>query len=226
MTSKEKLPTSRWLANLKEELIARGWATPSISYPSAKCMFYQCMDGLILSLIVETSRRYKETFTASFYLGQTFSWPLAGGDCPPDAYRRIGDLLRHEEYGELNLAEPRSTADVDAWWTGYSSSTLSGLVEAISRGRTRFLAQPGLAESVNASATLSRRFEDVSQVRKLAPNEACLAMPANVKKNPAVPAEWYSVATRVLGDRVTPERVKWVAEDAWNYENTSGPCEA
>lgn len=214
------MSSARWFSELTQFLQKEGWRPAPVREPSARLMFYKWVDGLLLTLAIETSKRHRDTITASFYLGQTFSWPLLGGDIPGASYARIGRFLRHDEYSDLSLPPPPSAELIDVWWTGYYPRTLDGFVEAIRRALPRFLAQPGLADGARNSRTMQKRLQQVSKVRENARQVvAGEAPPPKVKVNSAVPMHWYSVAARILGDDATTDRIKWVTEDAWNYEH-------
>src|SRR5690606_16163780 len=132
-------------------------AVASVHDPGAAMMFYRREDGFVLQVALEYSRRYSERFTASFYLARSFSWPLAGGDSPSIAYRRIGALLPPDELVNYGIEDPKA----EVWWHGFNGEQAGLFAQAVDRAQQIFLTQSGLREKVMNSHVLNEHFEQV-----------------------------------------------------------------
>ncbi len=81
------------IGSIHEHLAGTGYRRLPIK-KDASALFFKPVSGLILTLGVEVSRRYSQTFTGSFYLAPTFSWAYAPPNgFPLKGFRRIGECL-------------------------------------------------------------------------------------------------------------------------------------
>lgn len=211
-----------WFSRLTANLIAEGWQQLAIKLWPARMVFFKQVSQLFLTLAIETSKSDGPKVTASFYLAPSFSWPLAGGDFPPQAYLRVGELLSHTEYQHLGLPAPISTEDIDAWWPGYSDRSLKGITDAIRLAEPRFLKQEGIEGLVMNCKRLQQHLALVHKAISATGGGKRADVPKKTKIDQSVPVEWYHAAAWVLaelGENPTPEKVKFIAEDAWCLKN-------
>lgn len=219
-----------WLTKLAKNLIAEGWRQLAIKLWPARLVLFKRVNQIFLTLAIETSKSDGPKVTASFYLAPSFSWPLAGGDFPPQAYLRVGELLSHDEYPHLGLPPPISSEDIDAWWPEYNERSLKGITDAIRLTEPRFLQQDGIEGLAMNCERLQQHLTLVRKVISLsAGGEGAATMvpmvPQKTKIDPSVPISWYHVAAGVLAERgecPTSEKVKFIAEDAWCINEARG----
>jgi hypothetical protein len=215
-----------WFTRLKATLVTEGWQPLAIKLWPARLIFFKRVNRLFLTLAIETSRSDGPKVTASLYLAPSFSWPLAGGDYPSQAYLRVGELVSHDEYPHLGLPAPISEDDIDAWWPGYSERSLVGLASAIKLAESRFLQQAEIESLVENSERLQGHLKLVYETMSALAGGRLGPLPHKIKIDPSVPLEWYQAAARVLalrGEIVRSEKVKFIAEDAWCLASATAP---
>jgi hypothetical protein len=202
-------------------LTKEGWGIVPLTEAPATRLYYRRVDGLVLLMALETSRRDRTRFTGSFYLGRSFTWSYAVDDFPRDAYRRIGHFIQGTERADLGLPQAANEA-VEAWWTGFSEENLDGLARAIAVGFPRFLSQTEIADRVLQSRVLSEHARLLASVQRAVAEQRGIDEPPGVKHDGAVPLSWYRAASQVARDEGNvwhnKDGVKFIAEDAWCCE--------
>lgn len=192
--------------------------------PTTGCaaLFWKRVEDLNLTLGFEFSTRYKDRFTASWYLAQSFHWGYMLPGFPTEAYRRVGATLPQSMRAELLESEFAKVGAVDAWWIGFNSRSMEAFLEAVRLDEPRFLAQPGLLERIHNCPEMQEHVGLVSRTKTLA-KELTIA-PRGMRHQsrsyfPAVPPPYYwaaeTVLTEVLPKLVSPKYVELVAIDTW-----------
>jgi hypothetical protein len=195
----------------------------------AAAIYYKAIDGLFLTLGVEFSTRYDDRFTGSFYLSRSLEWAYVVRGFPMEAYQRIGHFLDSAE--RHRLLDPIFTEPgvVDAWWIGFTDSTVSAFVEAVRLTESRFLGQDGIRDAVLQSEGLKRHRDLLDEVARTtaaltAPPDVLIAQP---KRYPAgVDPKWFWAAEVIISSRrpelLKPEYITLVALDAWRVVALAG----
>ena len=174
---------------------------------------------LRLILGVEYHRFYDDTFTASLYLGRTFTFALHTATYPRrTGFRRVGELVPH-------LESP------DHWWHGFVEDNVNQFLAAIPTFESRFLAQPGLLTAVAEEPELTRREEMIERIAQVTHSLASES-PGDLVNQPRrypreLPPQWFWAAEIVLRthgnseDRAAGQhKVLMLGLDAWRCFET------
>jgi hypothetical protein len=169
-------------------------------------------DTLVLSLGVESSARYKERFTGSYYLSRSFIWGYVLPGFPKDAYIRVGHLLSSEERAHFLDSQWNAAGVIDAWWSGYSPTSVARFLSAISATMPRITENLKLRKEVEACASLTQHVDIVRHVGQSLDE----AVPLEGKKPPS---QFLFAARAAINALSAPYRsrayVELVARDAW-----------
>ncbi|NDV78468.1 hypothetical protein [Dysgonomonas sp. 511] len=104
-------------------------------------IFYKELDnGMVLSLAIERSRLYSNTFTCSFYMAVSYTWPLHTPEfLPSEAYQRIGSLLDLSQKKVLSSREYWYVNDL--WWKIDIIEELDVFFDAIKIADKKFITE-------------------------------------------------------------------------------------
>ena len=203
-------------------LKAMGYYEIEGALTGSAALFYKQFSGLILTLGLELSTRYKEKFTASFYLSPSFHWSYLPKGFPKAAYQRIGRFLTIEERLRLldrSFSEP---GVLDAWWGGFQEDVVRHFLEAVQLSEPRFLEQPGLINEILSCEEIIKHMDMISQTISTANNlkEKPSGLSAQPRRLAAkTPAQYFWAAEIVLStsepDLVSSSYVQLLAVDAW-----------
>jgi hypothetical protein len=162
---------------------------------------------------IETSRQYADQITGSFYLGHSCAWGFASPDYPEAGYRRMRQFLSDSEQDALGMMQ--------GWLGELGPNACAQFADAVVRSYPRYLAQPGLFESIRASRLLLRNRHLLERVQQVAQssNATTLPVPAGVKFTAVVPPHWYAAAATVAAldepDMNNKHGIRHLGEHAW-----------
>jgi hypothetical protein len=175
--------------------------------------FVQAVDsGLVLTLGLESSVRYKERFTGSYYLSRSFIWGYIVPAFPQQAFVRVGHLLTPEERGRLLVPRSAAPGVKDAWWLDYSSASVASFLSAVSTTLPRIRGDATLRRHVEECAALAQHMAVVQRAERLVDR----TVPLEGKKPPS---QFLFAARASVHDANAPHRtdayLRLVAKDAW-----------
>ena len=179
----------------------------------AVALFYKPFEDLVLSLGIETSKRYVDRFTGSFYLSRSFSWAYMPPWFPRKAYARIGHFLSAEERSQLLEKEFTGHGVVDAWWIA-DEEGVRHFSKAVAVAEKRFLAQHEIVDALRGNVDLDAYISIL---------DAIAARAGSVSTERAggrdMPIAWHVAAEVVLRQRgeqfPKATLVDLVSTDAW-----------
>jgi hypothetical protein len=221
------MKTFTLLGSLAEHLTDLGYQKLPIKKGGAAALFFKKGDGVFLTLGIEAFRRYKESFTGTFYLAPTLSWSYAPADgFPPEGYRRIGEALTPAQ--RKRIAPKAKNADV--WWYGFTPENTLQFAHFVKIAESKFLTNAALVKSVkecDAIRDLLRMIGAVQcEYRRMASAGGDRAsgarereLVAKVAKEKIVPSEWYLAAAKSAREQfpILNQKygIKMLAEDSW-----------
>jgi len=207
------------IGSIREHLAEAGFRQLPLK-KEASALFFKPASGLFLTLGVEVSRRYRETFTGSFYLAPTFSWAYAPpNEFPLKGYRRIGECLTPSQRKQV---EPDATAQqTDVWWHGFTPENAEQFAHFVTIAESKFLNTKGLVQSVKKSTAMRELLEQIAAVQQTYRQKTVANSPLveKVRKEKTVPAKWYAAAAKVASERFQDydhkDGIKMLAEESW-----------
>jgi hypothetical protein len=215
----------RLIKEISAGMSALGYGpVPGPPKPSAG-LFYKLIDDLVLTVGLELSTRYKDRFTASYYLSRSFHWSYMLRGFPSRAYERVGTLLEPAE--RMQFLDPYYSRKgvEDTWWIGFNSESINSFLQVIRLTEPRFLGQPGLADEIRNSSELQKYLRMVTEV--ISVRRTLKDPPPNLRYQPSrysptVPREYYWAAESVLVVNVPapvlPSLTELLAVDSWRIE--------
>lgn len=188
-------------------------------------LFYKQFDDLILTLGLELSTRYKERFTASYYLSPSFNWGYMPPGFPIRAYQRVGHFLTNEQRLRLLDAFFNAPGVIDAWWNGFQADVVNNFLEAVQLSEPCFLEQPGLKGEILSCEKIIKYMDMISKTISLSNTlqEIPSGLAAQPKRHLAkISTKFYWAAELVLitskPESVSSSFVQLLAVDSWRCE--------
>src|SRR5215472_10548696 len=226
MVMPQSFPKSRFIKEISAYMAALHYGPVPGPLKTCAALFYKKIDDLVLTVGLEFSTRYKERFTASFYLSKSFHWGYMLPGFPKRAFERFGKFLEAPE--RKHLLDPffAQPGVVDAWWIGFTSGSVESFLEALRLTESRFVEQPGLSDEVRNCEELKKHLVMVGEV--VSGRRALKGPPPNLVHQPSryappIPREYYWAAELVLAKHepglASVSFTDLLAVDSWRIEN-------
>lgn len=172
---------------------------------------------LFLTLGINISRYYDNSFTGDFYLSKTTRIGSVWGDIPEKSYQRVGSLLTEDELKNYMVD---GTIIKDIWWNNLITASVDDFIFRVKQCEHRICNDVVLREQIEKSIEVNKLHEYALKVIEnvdTIPNR-CNYLFIPSKEIDDIPMKWFMAAEEVLSSSnsiVNKNTVKDLASDSF-----------